>query len=76
MLETIRNIICDYVDIDPSEITEDSVLRTDLGMNSLDCVSLIQDLEQKYNLTIPSKDLNAFRTIGDIITYLEQNPLN
>ena len=40
MLETIRNIICSYVDIDPDEITESSKIRSDIGLNSFDLVNV------------------------------------
>ena len=32
MLETFRNIICNYVDVAPEDITEDSKLRSDIGL--------------------------------------------
>ena len=36
MLEKIAAIICEYVYIDPAEITEQANLRTDIGLSSLD----------------------------------------
>jgi len=73
MLDTIRNIICDFVEIEPEEITEDSILRTEIGLNSLDYVSVAQELEREYNVTIQNKDLASFKTVGDIIVYIEKN---
>lgn len=71
MLEKIRNIICEFVDIEPEEITESSILRTDIGLNSLDCVTLVQEVEMQYDLSIPNKALMSFKTVGDIINYIE-----
>ena len=34
MLEKIAEIICEYVYIDPAEITEQANLRTDIGLSS------------------------------------------
>ena len=50
MLETIRNIICSYVDIDPDEITESSKIRSDIGLNSFDLVNVAVDLENEYGI--------------------------
>ncbi|MBQ7595719.1 MAG: acyl carrier protein [Clostridia bacterium] len=71
MLDKIRDVICEFIDIDPGEITPESNLRTDIGLNSLDCVSLAQKLENVYNIEIPNAELSKFKTVNDIIKYLE-----
>lgn len=73
MLDTIRNIICDFVEIEPEEINENSVLRTELGLNSLDYVSVAQELEKEYSITIDNSSLASFKTVGDIMNYIEKN---
>lgn len=73
MLDTIRNIICDFVEIEPEEITENSILRTEVGLNSLDYVSVAQELEKEYNITIQNRDLATFKTVGDLMAYIEKN---
>lgn len=71
MLETFRNIICNYVDIDPENITEDSKLRSDIGLNSFDMVNVAVDLESKYGVKIDSKEFSGLKTIGDLMKYIE-----
>ena len=71
MIEKIREIICEFIDIDPEEITPESNLRTDIGLNSLDCVSLAQELENEYDIEIPNTELSRFKTVGDILEFLE-----
>lgn len=71
MLETFRNIICNYVDIDPEDITEDSKLRSDIGLNSFDMVNVAVDLESEYGVKIDSKEFGALKTIGDLMKYIE-----
>ena len=71
MLETIRNIICSYVDIDPDEITESSKIRSDIGLNSFDLVNVAVDLEYEYGISIDSKSFGGIKTIGDIMKYIE-----
>lgn len=72
MLETFRNIICNYVDIDPEDITEDSKLRSDIGLNSFDMVNVAVDLESKYGVKIDSKEFSGLKTIGDLMKYIEK----
>ena len=71
MLETIRNIICSYVDIDPDEITENSKIRSDIGLNSFDLVNVAVDLENEYGISVDSKSFSGIKTIGDIMKYIE-----
>lgn len=71
MLETFRNIICNYVDIDPEDITEDSKLRSDIGLNSFDMVNVAVDLESEYGVKIDSKEFSGLKTIGDLMEYIE-----
>ena len=70
MLETIRNIICSYVDIDPDEITESSKIRSDIGLNSFDLVNVAVDLENEYGISIDSKSFGGLKTVGDLMTYI------
>ena len=71
MLETFRNIICNYVDIDPEDIKEDSKLRSDIGLNSFDMVNVAVDLESEYGVKIDSKEFSGLKTIGDLMKYIE-----
>ncbi|MGN0549957.1 MAG: acyl carrier protein [Acutalibacteraceae bacterium] len=70
MLETIRNIICSYVDIDPDEITESSKIRSDIGLNSFDLVNVAVDLENEYGISVDSKSFGGLKTVGDLMTYI------
>ena len=70
MLETIRNIICSYVDIDPDEITESSKIRSDIGLKSSDLVHVAVDLENEYGRSVDSKSFGGLKTVGDLMTYI------
>ena len=71
MLETFRNIICNYVDIAPEDITEDSKLRSDIELNSFDMVNVAVDLENQYGVKIDSKEFGGLKTVGDLMSYIE-----
>ncbi|HAS37736.1 MAG TPA: acyl carrier protein [Ruminococcaceae bacterium] len=71
MLETIKSIICNYIDIDPEEITKDSKLRSDIGLNSFDMVNVAVDLENEYGVSVDSKEFGGIKTVGDLMKYIE-----
>ena len=67
MLEKIAEIICEYVYIDPAEITEQANLRTDIGLSSLDLMSVASDMENTFGVKIPERAILTAKTVKDLI---------
>ena len=67
MIEKIKDIICRFVDIEKDDITEDSTLRADIGLNSLDLISVASEIENDFGVTIPEKTVLKLKTVGDLI---------
>ena len=65
--EKIREIMVDTLSCDGDRITMDSRLNEDLGIDSLDAVELVMDLEEAYNIKIPDDELPNIRTVENII---------
>ena len=71
MLNEVKDIICEFVDIDPDLITPESSLRNDLGANSFDLMNIAVCIEEKYQTNIPNARLPMIKTVGDIVELLE-----
>ncbi len=67
MLKKIAEIICEYVYIDPAEITEQANLRTDIGLSSLDLMSVASDMENTFGVKIPERAILTAKTVRDLI---------
>ena len=52
-------------------ISRDSVLLADLGMNSFDLINLVCLLEDEFDVEIPDRVIGNFKTIGDVMDYLD-----
>lgn len=70
MLDRIRQLILNKGFRD-AEITPDTDLIFDLGINSLDLVELVCAFEQEFCIVVPDRDIKTFRKISDIVSYLE-----
>ncbi|MFZ5975644.1 MAG: acyl carrier protein [Bacillota bacterium] len=70
MLERIKEIIMEYVEIDPGDITPDSSLR-DLGINSYEFMNIVARFEQELSIVIPDRDIHLLETVADTLAYLE-----
>lgn len=49
-------------------ITKDSKLFEDLGVTSFDLLVAINEIENKYGITIPIKTDYAIETVNDLLT--------
>ncbi len=71
MLEKIKEIVAEQLNVDAETITEESSFKDDLGADSLDLFELVMALEDEYSVEIPSEDLEKILTVGDVINYLK-----
>ncbi len=71
MLENLKEIIAEQLNVDESEITEGASFKDDLGADSLDLFELVMALEERFDVEIPSEDLNHIATVEDVINYLK-----
>lgn len=53
IFERVSEIICDRFGVDSSEVSEDSNLGNDLGLDGLDGIELIMAIEAEYSISIP-----------------------
>lgn len=44
----------------------------DLGLDSLDVVELVMELEEEFDINIPDEDAERIQTVADLIRYLRQ----
>ena len=48
------------------EITPDSRLKNDLGLDSISLFTLISEFEERFGIEIPDEDLNSIYTVKDV----------
>ena len=73
VFERIREIICDQLDLEEDKVTMDSDIMEDFEADSLDVVDLVMSIEDEFGLEVPDDQIENFRTVGDVVRYLEEN---
>ena len=73
MFENVKQFLVDDLRKKPEDVTMEAELVGDLGINSLELAELILVCEEKFNVQIDDDDLHRFNTVGDVVTYLENN---
>lgn len=67
-LDTVKEVLESNLDIDPENVTEDATFE-DLGIDSLDMVELICDLEEKCSIDFGEPE--GLTTVGDLVEYID-----
>lgn len=68
----VKSIIVDKLGVDESEVVNEANFTNDLGADSLDTVELIMEFEKEFDLSIPDEDAENIATVGDAVTYLNE----
>lgn len=73
MLDRIRNVLEEYIDIPKDQITMETNLLNDLGFSSLDLVNIVVAFEEEFDIEIPDRKISKIVTVGDVAEILKQD---
>lgn len=69
----VVSIIVDKLGVEEGEVSAEASFTNDLGADSLDTVELIMEFEKEFNIAIPDDQAENIQTVGDAISYIEEN---
>lgn len=72
MLERIREVICRFVELDPETLTEETNIRSELGLNSLELINIAVAIEDEFDVEIPDREVSNLETLGDAIRIIQK----
>ena len=74
MNQSIEQVVKDAISrqkrCDVEGITLDSVL-SDLGVTSLDAITIVYDIEEAFDVEVPNDQLDSLETVRDIVQGIE-----
>jgi acyl carrier protein len=70
VLDRVKKIIVDRLDVDAEEVTLEASFKDDLGADSLDVVELVMELEDEFDMEISDEDAEKISTVGDAVNYI------
>jgi acyl carrier protein len=73
VLEKVRGVIVDQLNVEEDVVTEDASFVDDLGADSLDIVELVMALEEEFGISIPDEEAENIKTVGDAMNYIAAN---
>ena len=69
--EIVAKAVAARTSSDIAALSPETDVREDLGMDSLDAVELIMELEDEFGITIPSENSADLKTIGEIVALVD-----
>ncbi len=63
-------IVAELAELEPSEVAEDASLE-ELGIDSLNGLRLVAEVEKRYNINIPDEAIGKIRTIQEVFALVD-----
>lgn len=71
LFDDVCDVIVETVGCETAVVTPEARLNEDLGADSLAAMELIMALEEKLDIEIDDAELDQFKTVNDLVSYLE-----
>ena len=67
-LEKVKELLADHLDIDISEISEETTFE-DLGVDSLDTVEILMEMEDEFGLELKPGEVG--KSVKELVAYID-----
>lgn len=72
MLEQLKDIIVNYVEVKKEDIKPESRFIEELGFTSFDFMSMLGEIEDVMDVEIDQEEVVDIRTVQEAVDYLEK----
>lgn len=72
-LVKLQTLLVEQLNCLASKVVPEAKLDEDLGADSLDCVEIVMAIEEEWDISIDTDDSDKFKTVQDLLDYLEAN---
>ena len=72
MLEQLKDIIVNYVEVKKEDIRPESRFIEDLGFTSFDFMSMLGEIEDEMDVEIDQEEVVDILTVQEAVDYLEK----
>lgn len=62
----IKESVCDILEVDPDEVTEDSLFKEDHDADSMRAIEILASLERSFDVEIPQDDMAKMVNLSGI----------
>ncbi|MFD5552694.1 MULTISPECIES: acyl carrier protein [unclassified Streptomyces] len=62
----IRDIVCDILELEPEEVTQESLFKEDHDADSLRAIEILASLEKSFNIVIDQSELGRMVNLNGV----------
>lgn len=73
ILDEVKEILADQLNVDIERIEMHSSLAEDLGADSLDAIDIVMTIEDQYAIEVPDEIIENMKVVEDIVNFIENN---
>lgn len=70
IFEKVKEILDEYIEVNVEDITLQTRLIEDLGINSYEFMSIIGEIEEEFDFEVDEKSVLKLITIEDLLDYI------
>ena len=71
MLEKMKEMVADQLNVDAAEITAETSFKDDLGADSLDIFQIIMGIEDTFDIQIPEDAAEHITTVAEAVEQIQ-----
>ena len=72
IFEKLKEIIYDYLGDDEIEIRQDSLFIDDIGLSSLDMITIVGEVEDYFGIVVEDEAMPSIKTMEDAVNYIDK----
>lgn len=73
IFEKLQSILSVQFNVDKNNISLDTDFFKDLNADSLDIIDLVSTISGEFDLDFDENKISNFKTVGDVVKYIEEN---
>ena len=73
IFESVKKVVMEATGGEEKNITENTSIVDELGLDSLDIVEMLMALEEEFDISIDDSAAEKFVKVSDVIDYIEKS---
>ncbi|GAA4548810.1 acyl carrier protein [Amycolatopsis samaneae] len=73
---TIKELVCDILELEPDEVTSTSLFKEDHDADSLSAIEILSVLERTFHLTIDQAEMSRMVNLDGVCAVVEEAAAN
>ena len=71
IFQKLKTIVVDQLGVNEENVTMEATFVDDLAADSLDIVELVMTIEEEFDLEFKDDQIDNIKTVGDIVSVIE-----